>query len=174
MANKPKNIGTAAETAVLRKVIDYFPDAKRVVQHGNQDQGDIGSCGQFIFEVKGGAQCRQIADKKLAGWMDEAMVEAEHAGVRFGILVTQRAGVGGPNAHRWWAHVLTSDLAELVGGSWFPGKFSTVRLELGDLLDLLGDHGYTPATPASATLLEAAPMMFDELVTGSIHIPIAI
>lgn len=174
MTNKPKQIGTFAETATLKQVTPYWAEAKRVVQHGSQDRGDIGSCGQFIFECKGGKQCRQIGDKQLAAWMDEAMVEAEHAGVRFGILVTQRPGVGAPNARRWWAHVLTSDLAELVGGSWFPGKFSTVRLELGDLLDLLGDHGYTDQGLATPTLLESGAPMFEALTTGSINIPIAV
>lgn len=144
MPVRPKDIGTAGETAVLKKVINYFPRGKRIVLHGNKDHGDIGDCGRFIFEVKAGKQAHQIGDKQLASWMTETMVEAENAGVRYGILVTARAGVGAPNAHRWWAHVLTSDFAELTGGSYFPAEFSTIRLELGHLLDLLADQGHTP------------------------------
>ena len=54
MTNKPKAIGTFAETAVKNVLLPFFPDADRGAQTGNQDQGDIRHCGQFVFEVKGG------------------------------------------------------------------------------------------------------------------------
>lgn len=144
MVNKPKAIGTWGETAVLRVVQLYWPEASRNALSGAQDRGDIGHCGDFIFEVKAGKQAQQIGPVKLAEWMDQATIEAAHSGVPFGILVTQRAGVGAPNAAQWWAHVLLQDFATFTGGHYRPGKFSVVRLELGVLLDMLADQGYTP------------------------------
>lgn len=164
MVNRPKQIGTAAETAVLRKLFPYFPDAKRVVLHGSDDQGDIdsGDGMDFIFEVKGGKQCSQISDMVLAKWMAEADLERDNARKRFGVLVCQRAGVGAPNAHRWWCYVHLGDLAQITGGFYRPGKFAVARLELGDFLELIADHDLTAdrATPivdmtAEDDLLEA-------------------
>lgn len=165
VVNKPKQIGTFGETAVLKQVKPYFPDADRIVQKGANDQGDIAFCGDFIFEVKAGKQTDQIGDGKLAKWMEEALVEAEHAGVRFGVLVTQRRGFGAPNARRWWAWLRMEDFAEICGGFYAPGRFATVRLELGDLLELLADQGYTPSAGDPATDVMLAP------ATTSIPVP---
>lgn len=144
MVNKPKQTGTKAETAVLKQIRPYFPGADRRTQKGANDEGDIGYCGDFIFEVKGGAQTKQIGDGKLAKWMEEAEREAKHAGVTYGILVTQRAGFGLPNARRWWTYVRLEDFAEICGGYYKPGRFATIRLELGDFLDLISDQGFVP------------------------------
>jgi hypothetical protein len=160
MVNKPKQIGTFGETAVLKQVIHYFPDAERLVLHGDKDQGDIGHCGDFIFEVKAGKQCKQIGDGKLAGWMEEALAESEHRGVRFGVLVTQRAGFGAPNARRWWVHLRLEDLAEICGGYHAPGRFAVTRMELGDFLDLIADQGYTPSVGEPDTAIVLAPAVY--------------
>ena len=150
MTNRPKAIGTFAETAVRNQVLPYFPTAERLSLKGADDEGDIGHCGDFIFEVKGGKQCHQIGDAKLAQWMGEAVIEAGARKVGFGILVVQRKGFGKDRARRWWAYVTGGDLAEIMGGAWTPLGFVPIRLELGDLLDLLADQGYTPShgTPA--------------------------
>lgn len=159
MVNKPKKIGTEAETGVLKKILPYFPTAERLVLHGDRDQGDIAHCGDFIFEVKGGAQAKQFGDGQLAKWMEEAQKEAGHRGVRFGVLVTARAGFSArENAHRWWAWLRIEDFAEIAGGFYRPGRFATVRLELCDLLELLADQGYTPNVGEPATDLVLAPM----------------
>lgn len=146
MVNKPKQIGTFAETHTLKAILPYFPSAKRIVQHGSEDQGDIdtGDDARFVIEVKGGKQCQQIGDGKLAGWMQETEDERQKIGKEWGFLVTQRAGFGGPRARHWWAWANLSDLAVWAGGHYQPGRFSPVRLELGVLLDMLADHGLTP------------------------------
>jgi len=153
MVNRPKRIGTAAESAVLKQIKPYFPDADRIVLSGAADRGDIGRCGAFIFEVKGGKQTAQIGDGKLAKWMEEAEREAKNAGVEYGILVAQRAGFGLPNARRWWVYVRMQDLAVIMNGFYLPGRFATVRLELGDFLDLLADQGFTPKLTDTGPLL---------------------
>lgn len=150
MTNKPKAIGTFAETATRNVLLPYFPDADRGALSGNEDRGDIRHCKQFIFEVKGGKQCREpIGPQQLNEWMEEARIEAKHEGVRFGVLVTQRSGYGAPRAGFWWAYLPAEDFATLVGGHYPNGQasFVPVRLELWALLEILADMGFTEDTP---------------------------
>lgn len=144
MVKRPKDIGTAAETAVLRILKPWFPDADRGALTGSHDQGDIRHCGDFIFEVKGGAQTKQIGDKLLEEWAKQTAVEALNSGRYFGVLVVQRHGFGAGRADRWWAYVPIHDLVCWCGG-YSGGRSGTVmvRLELGQLLNLLAENGYT-------------------------------
>lgn len=152
MANRPKDIGTKAETAVLKQILPYFPTAERLSLKGVADEGDIGHCGDFIFEVKGGKQTHLIGDQKLAQWMGEAIIEATNRQIGYGVLVVQRKGFGYPRARRWWVYLPGGDLAEIMGGHWLPPGFVPVRMELGDFLELLADQGYTPGhAPAEGT-----------------------
>jgi len=147
MTNKPKQIGTAGETAVLRAVLPYFPEARRNVQHGSRDEGDLFLSKDFIIEVKAGKQVRQVGDLQLAAWYSQTTTEAANSLARYGILVLQRWGVGAPNAHRWWAYIDLADLSELLGGGYPSGddmQVQLVRLELGHLLDMLGNLGHAP------------------------------
>lgn len=143
MVNRPKQIGTAAETAVLKIVKPYFPDAHRLVLAGRADQGDIRLHDWAILEVKGGKQAQQIGDKLLESWLMEAEVEANHAGVRRGFLITQRAGYGAPNAHRWWVWTRLGTLLDLFSRERreMIADTSVVRLELGDFLLALVEQG---------------------------------
>lgn len=149
MVNRPKQIGTAAETATLRVALPYFPDAERRVLHGNADQGDIRLNRHWVVEVKGGKQTVQVGDKKLAGWVDELYTEIGHAGAQHGFLVLQRAGVGAPNAHRWWAYIALGELVILTSGRQLPPEIydTMVRLELGELLAVLAVAGETDVVP---------------------------
>lgn len=150
MVNKPKAIGTAGETAVLRAILPYYPTAYRLVLAGSQDKGDIRANEDTIFEVKAGAQTKQIGDKKLAGWLAEAETERVHSRATFGFLITQRAGVGAPNALRWWAWTTLEVLGELCGSESL--RAAPVRLELGALLELLADTGFSDTRPEKACL----------------------
>jgi hypothetical protein len=141
VVNKSKAIGTRAESAVLKQVKPYFPAASRNALAGQNDLGDIGHCGEFVFEVKGGEQAKNITDGRLADWMGQAAREAKNAGVRFGVLVVQRRGVNYHDARRWWVYLTLQDFAEICSGYYMPARFATVRLELGDFLDLVADQG---------------------------------
>lgn len=150
MTNKPKAIGTFAETAVKNVLLPFFPDADRGAQTGNQDQGDIRHCGQFVFEVKGGKQCREpVAPETLNKWMHEARTEALNFGAAYGVLVLQRSGYGAPRAGFWWAYVTVEQLALFTRGHYPDGQASyvPVRLELWALLEILADMGYTEDIP---------------------------
>lgn len=181
MTNKPKAIGTAAETAVLKQIRPYFPNAARNALAGAADLGDIGHCGPFIFEVKGGKQTQQIGDGLLATWVGQALTEAENTRAAYGlveevygILVTQRSGFGAPNARRWWVHIPLGMLAELSGGYYAPGRFAVARLELGDFLDLIADNGWVPGTEPAATTIEGASArdLRDLAMMGSVELDI--
>lgn len=150
MTNKPKAIGTAAETAVKRVLLPYFPEARRNALAGNKDEGDIGGCGDFMFEVKGGEAAKDInAPVQLAEWLGQTEVEKLNAAKPFGVLVTQRRGFGAPNADRWWAWIPLRDLAYLLGSELAGDEMhGPTRMELRLLLDLLVERGYAQAPSA--------------------------
>jgi hypothetical protein len=152
MTNKPKAIGTAAESAVLKICLPYFPDAHRLVLAGQQDQGDIRLNRDWIVEVKGGAQTAQVGDKKLAGWVDELYAEIVHAGAANGFLVLQRAGFGKPNADRWWAYISLGCLVGMQTGEHIHSDIFDimVRVELGQLLTVMLLARKTDAVPDAA------------------------
>lgn len=114
MVNRPKAIGTAAETAVVRAARRLgFPGADRLTLTGSQDRGDIGLCPGVIVEVKGGDAARRASDGAIERWLAETERERANAGATVAFLVVQRAGVGAPNAHRWhafWRHGWICDL----------------------------------------------------------------
>ena len=141
MVNRPKNIGTAAETAVVRAARQRgFPMADRLTQTGAKDRGDIGLCPGVILEVKGGKAAETASDALIGRWLVETARERVNAGARHAFLVTKRAGVGGPNAHLWWAHLTLPDLACLIGVP-VPTN-ARFRLSLDHLLRILREEGY--------------------------------
>lgn len=148
MVNRPKNIGTAAETAVVTVLREYWPDAKREPLRGNRDEGDIRT-GPIVWEIKGGNAARgsastgSVGPVLLAEWMQQTETERVHAGARFGVLITARKGYGAQRAHRWWAHVRADQFAEMFGAGGHVNG-APVRLELAHLLGILDDMGWTP------------------------------
>lgn len=151
MVNRPKQIGTAAETAVVNILREYWPDVKREPLRGNRDEGDIRT-GQIVWEVKGGNVARgnphtgNVGAGLLEDWMHQTEVERGNAGARLGVLVTARKGYGAQRAHRWWCYLRVDGFADLLGA---PGHVNgaPVRLELGHLLGILDDMGWTPDAP---------------------------
>lgn len=149
MANRPKNIGTAAETAVVRAARRHgFPHADRLTLTGSQDRGDVGLCPGVILEVKGGEAARRASDQLIATWLAETERERINAGAHLAFLVTQRPGIGAPNAHRWWAHMTLTTLLHLADGYDYdrgPTGRIPLRMTLDSALALLRDAGYGQA-----------------------------
>lgn len=144
MTRRPRDIGTAAESAVVKALRAHgFPHAERRSLKGALDQGDITGTPGICWEVKGGAAARTASDGLIAEWMAETETERINARADVGVLVVQRKGVGPANAHRWWAvlpadRLLHSSATDgIPGGTGFP-----VRLLLGDAIRVLRSLGY--------------------------------
>jgi len=147
MVNRPKQIGTAAETAVVRAARTRgFPHADRLTLTGNKDRGDISLTPGVIVEVKGGEKARNASDLDIERWLTETDRERNHANADVALLVTQRRGVGAPNAHRWWAWWRLSSLVSLtadVPANTLPiHQTLVVRMLLDDALTIIRTAGY--------------------------------
>lgn len=146
MVNKSKNLGTQAESAVVRAARTRgFPGAERRALAGAADRGDILLAPGLIAEVKGGQAAKTASDAQIATWLAQTETERVHAGADVAILVTARAGIGAPNAHRWHAHLRLTDFLRLLGGLGgvdLPDPHTPVRTTLDDALTLLRAAGY--------------------------------
>jgi hypothetical protein len=109
MTNRPKDIGTAAETAVVRALRRHgFPHAERRALRGEHDAGDIAGTPGVCWSVKGGEAAKSASDNQVERWLSALEKQQVNARADLGVLVLQRKGVGGPNADRWWAVRLVS------------------------------------------------------------------
>lgn len=157
MTNRPKQIGSAAEGAVVKAARTRgFPHAERVVLHGNADQGDIrltpGLTAGVVLEVKGGEHARRASDQKVAKWLLETERERVNAGADIGLLVTARPGIGLPNAHRWHTHMWFSTFLQLVKATHAitpTNPAAPIHMTLDSALALLRAAGY--GTPEGTT-----------------------
>ncbi|MDH6460138.1 hypothetical protein M2302_000289 [Micromonospora sp. A200] len=148
MKRRPRDIGTKAESAVVRYIQpNGFPHAERRSLRGALDAGDITGTPAVCWEVKGGDAARTASDLMIERWMAELTRERENARAEVGILVVQRAGVGPANAGRWWAVLPLSTVALLrVGIKPPPNRAvvadASVRMLLADAVTLLRAAGY--------------------------------
>ena len=147
MVNRPKQIGTAGETAVTRAARTRgFPNADRLTLTGNKDRGDIGLCPGVIVEVKAGEAARRATDQQVAKWLLETETERRNANADVGLLVTARTGIGAPNAHRWACHMWTSTFLTILGAPHLlelvPDPYAPIRMTFESALALLRSAGY--------------------------------
>jgi len=148
--NRPRAIGTYAETAVTRAArLCGFPYADRHALHGSRDTGDVGLCPGVIIEVKGGEMARRHSDLDVQNWLDETARERDHANAAVAFLVVQRPHVGAPNAGRWWAYWRLGWIADLDGLQWHYARHMAVRSTLSESLMMLRAVGY--GDPIEAT-----------------------
>jgi hypothetical protein len=148
MANRSGKIGTQTESAVVRVVRMFWPQAERRRLRGAEDWGDITGTPGIIWEVKGGAAAKNASDGLIAEWWKETEQERQNADADVGVLVVQRKGVGAPNAARWWGIVPLSHLHSLLMGQP-PQPYSSefensalVRLHLVHMISVLKAAGY--------------------------------
>ncbi len=157
MKRRPKEIGTTAESAVVKYARTYgYPFADRQPLRGSRDAGDITFCPGLIGEVKGGEQARTASDALILDWLHETTLERENANAAMALLVVARWR---QPVERWWAVMWASDLAELVatdtGGLFIPNSQGRpVRLLLRDALTCARDAGYGDPMPATEPILE--------------------
>jgi hypothetical protein len=144
--NKPKAIGTKAETAVARYLAaNGFPYAEKRRPEGRRDRGDITGCPGVCIEVKGGDAAKNASDLLVADWLTETETERLNARADVGVLVLQRRGVGPANAGRWWAILPAAVWGDLVyaqlDGLTEHHRYP-IRLLLADAVRLLRAAGY--------------------------------
>lgn len=145
--NRPKAIGTAAETAVVRYMRQHgWPNAERRALAGSTDLGDITGCPGLCVEVKGGKAAEVSADADLAAWFAQTDIETENSRAEIGLLVCKRKAVGPGNAGSWWAWLRLSDCSAIqtsygvADPSTCPDHY--VRMTLRQALWLLRHGGY--------------------------------
>ena len=108
MTNRSKNIGTAAETHVVRYLqANGFPHADRRALKGSLDVGDILVCPGLIVEVKAGVAAENASDGQLRLWCAETAREKVNARAETAFLVVKRAGHGVGKIGGW--HVVQND-----------------------------------------------------------------
>jgi hypothetical protein len=150
MTTRPKDIGTAAETAVVRYLRgNGFPHAERRALTGSLDQGDITGTPGIAWEVKGGAAAARASDGQVNLWLAETEAERVNAHADHGILIIRRAGIGPANAGRWWAITdtwtitrLTDPRAVIYDDPDGTAPRVHVRVHLADITRLLRWAGY--------------------------------
>jgi hypothetical protein len=154
MTNKPKAIGTAAETGVVRYCQpNGFPFAERLALHGALDEGDVQLCPGVVLEVKGGKRAETASDALIASWLDETEAERVNRRADVAALVTKRKGKGAPNAGQWWAYLpgwafvclaMTVHRVDVnpLGMSLAHAELPAVRITLAELVELLRRAGW--------------------------------
>lgn len=149
---RPRDIGTRAETAVVRYLQpNGWPHAERRSLRGNLDAGDITGTPGICWEIKGGDAARNAGDLTIGRWMAELAVEVTNAQADVGVLVVQRAGIGPTNAGRWWAIIPAHQVIALATGVEPALRMHwPVRMLLGDAVTLLHTAGYGQPLPATA------------------------
>jgi len=148
MVNKPKNIGTAAETAVMKYLkLNGFPKAERRALRGTYDAGDITGCDNLCLEVKAGEAAMTADDRTIDVWLAQTESERQFAKADYGILVVRRRGKGSPGD--WWAYVQSSVfcwiISEIVPSNEFQISSDydfPVRCRLSDMIRILRLSGF--------------------------------
>lgn len=136
MTNRPKAIGTAGESAVVKVArANGFPLAERRALAGTADKGDILLAPGLIVEVKAGKAAKTASLGQVGKWLAETERERVNAQAAAAILVVQRQGVGTANAHLWecW---LSADVI------FDDGWDTVVMLSLEDALAHLRKTGW--------------------------------
>ena len=162
---KPKDIGTRAETAVVRAaLLRGFPHAERRILHGVNDRGDILLCPGAIVEVKGGKKAQNASRLQIKRWLEETEHEVANdergrelilTGTSIGFLAVQRLGIGLDNGHEWDAYFparMTERLIDALHSSQVISDVSlaflktafarTMRITVHDALEMLRLAGW--------------------------------
>ncbi len=116
MTNRPKQIGTSAETAVVRHVVELgCTDAHRRVLAGSNDVGDVWVSAPdgtlLVLQVKAGRAAEVASVEQKAKWYGQAAEQAARAGINTRpVLVTKRAARGDKRVGDWRATWAMGDM----------------------------------------------------------------
>ena len=138
---RPKDIGTAAESAVVKYLqANGFNQAERRALRGQFDVGDITGTPGLIWEIKGGDAARNASDAQIESWLFETETERLNAAADIGVLVVVRPR---KNVRDWWAAMWGGDFASLYAGLYQRYALDIpIRTQLHHVVDLLRLNGY--------------------------------
>jgi hypothetical protein len=106
--NKPKQKGTAAETAVVAYLREHgFPTAERRALAGSGDKGDVSGVVGCVIEIK------NVQRTALAEWIEEARKEAAAAHAPVWAVWHKRRGKGSPA--EWFVTMTGEMFVRLIG-----------------------------------------------------------
>lgn len=106
--DKPKQKGTAAETAVVAYLREHgFPNAERRALAGSGDKGDVSGVVGCVIEIK------SCARTELAAWIEEARKEAAAAHAPVWAVWHKRRGKGSPA--EWFVTMTGEQFVRLIG-----------------------------------------------------------
>jgi hypothetical protein len=97
VVNRPRDKGTAAETAVVDYLQSYGFHVERRALHGATDRGDIAGLhagGVWVCEVKA------VAQPSYGAWLKEAETERRNADADYGVVLHKPRGVAQPARYR--------------------------------------------------------------------------
>lgn len=102
MVNRPKQKGTAGETAVVKALrANGFPGSERRALAGSLDVGDILVCPGVVCEVKTGHHAKDASHEQIMRWIGETERERANSKAALAFLVIQRRGFGLDRANMW-------------------------------------------------------------------------
>lgn len=145
MVNRPKEKGTAAETAVVGYLREHgWPYAERRALTGATDKGDVTGTPGLAWEVKAGTRIQ------MAQWVAEMLQERENAHAEHGVLVIKPRGRGVKSVDDWFAVMIESDFRSLCkkidtyGSFYSPEPIYYMASRLGDQLHAARVAGPNP------------------------------
>lgn len=138
MAQRPKDIGTEAESAVAAYLRGQgFQAVERRALSGQHDRGDIAGVPDTVIEVKGGHTAEKASDLRVQQWLLDTEREREAAYARWGVLVMKRAGYGPKRASEWWAVMDGPQFADFLSSDCIDLMEGAVRVHLSTMVRLL-------------------------------------
>ena len=127
--NRPKNIGTAFESGLVRYLRGKTGDMRirRLALAGTNDQGDIGPV--YAHGCRGTLECKshkKVTPALIEKWKDETLRERGNADADFAALVIHVSGRDGTGKHPSFGQnrvlMTLEDLMKLcVGITWQTG-----------------------------------------------------
>lgn len=93
--NPSKRKGTAAESAVVTYLSQWWPHVERRALSGSNDKGDIAGIAGAVVEVK----AHKVSSQSFPAYVDEANTERDNAGAELGLAWVKRRGTTDPG--RW-------------------------------------------------------------------------
>lgn len=92
--SRNKQKGTTFERLIADGLAEHLEDDRidRAPLHGSSDRGDIANVRSPFGKVA--VECKNVARLDLAGWVEEAHLEAGNADAIAGIVIHKRKGKG--------------------------------------------------------------------------------